>query len=182
MVLNEAEGCRCGGTGQRDYIETAGPDGKRGYTYVGARYELTKEARRAYMRRVTPPLAFAGALLMWIGLMNVSGSRVLYVALPWALACFAEGLALNDAARVLLTKRALNERDYKNSALRLKKWLIALAALMSLLCAAEILYFFTTGRRADEYLPPAISILALMLSVLALLTERAICWKRIPPA
>lgn len=165
----------------KDYEETAGPDGKRSYTYKGARYELTKEARRAYMLYVTPPLVLSGALLIWMGLMDVSGSRVLYVALPWALACFAEALALNDGARILMTKRALNERDYTSSAQRLKKWLIALAALLALLCAVEIIYFFMSGSRAGERLPPVVSALALALGVLALWQERAIRWKRTPP-
>lgn len=166
----------------RDYLETKGPDGRKTYIYTGDRHALTDEARRVYARRVTPLVALTLALISVIGLLDAPGSRVLYVALPWAGLTFATALALFDCVRILLTKRALTKRDYDSSALRLKNTLVWMLALSALAAACDVMYFLMNGSPVDEYLPIILSCLNLLFSISAYRLERGAVWNRIPAA
>jgi hypothetical protein len=135
----------------KDYEEISGPDGKTGYIYKGARYVLTEQGRRACLVRVTPLLTLALALLAAMGFLNSPGSRIAYVALPWAALCFLIAFALFDDARILLARRALTARDYKSSALRLKRTVAWAAAFSILLTGCDALYILLNGGSAGEY-------------------------------
>ena len=166
----------------KDYQEIIGPNGRKSYIYTGKRFELTKDARRVYANRVTPLAALILGLLAASGFLGSPGSRVLYVALPWAGLCFAAAFALFDCARILLTKRALTARDYQSSALRLKKTLIWMLALSALAAACDALFFLVSGRPADEYLPLVLSSCNVLFSVAAYRLEKTVIWNRIASA
>lgn len=165
----------------KDYRETTGQDGKKRYIYTADRFGLTEKGRSAYAR-VALHAALTLALLAAAGLLDSPGSRVLYVALPWAGLCFAAALALFDGARILLTKRALTARDYSSSALRLKRTLAWMLALSALSAAGDAVFFLTGGRPADERAPLALSLCCFALSLAAYRLEKAAVWNRVAPA
>lgn len=165
----------------KDYRETTGPDGKKRFAYTGDRFELTRKARGVYAR-VTLLAALILALLAAAGLLDSPGSRALYVALPWAVQCFAAALSLFDGARILMTRRALTARDHSSCALRLKKALVWTLALSALAAACDALYFLTCGRPANERLPLMLSLICFALSIFAYRLEKAAVWNRVAPA
>jgi hypothetical protein len=166
----------------KDYLETTGPDGRKAYVYTGDRHALTGAARRVYARRVTPLTALTFAFLAAAGLSGAPGSRVLYVALPWAGLCFAAALALFDCARILFLKRALTARDFRSSALRLKKSFVLITALSALASVCEVIFFLLNGLPAGEILTMVLTFFCFACSVLAYRAEKAAVWERMPSA
>ena len=166
----------------KDYQESTGPDGRKTYVYTGDRHALTQAARRVYARQVTPLTALTLAFLAASGLSGAPGSRVIYVALPWACLCFAAALALFDCARILFLKRALTARDFKSSALRLKKSLVSMLALSALASACEAIFFLLNDLPAGEIPAMVLTFFCFACSVSAYRAEKAAVWERVPSA
>lgn len=166
----------------KDYLETTGPDGRKTYVYTGDRHALTGAAQKVYVRRVTPLTALTLAFLAAVGLSGAPGSRVMYVALPWAGLCFSAALALFDCARILFLNRALTERDFRSSALRLKKSLVSMLALSAIASVCEAIFFLLNGLPAGEILAMVLTFFCCACSVLAYRAERAAVWERVPSA
>lgn len=166
----------------KDYLETTDPDGRKTYVYTGDRHALTDAARRVYARRVTPLTVLTFAFLAAAGLSGAPGSRVMYVALPWAGLCFAAALALFDCVRILFLKRALTARDFRSSALRLKNTLVWMLALSALASACEAIFFLLNGLPAGEISAMVLTFFCFACSVFARRSEKAAVWERVPSA
>ena len=166
----------------KDYQEVTNPNGRKSYIYTGDRHALTWEARKVYAGQVTPSVALAFGLLAAAGLTGAPGSRVLYVALPWAGLCFAAALALFDCLRILLLKRALTARDFKSSALRLKKSLVWMLALSAVASACEAIFFLLNGLPTGEIPAMVLTFFCFACSVFSYRAEKAAVWERVPCA
>lgn len=165
----------------KDYRETVGADGRKRYVYIGKRYELPRESRRTYQNRVMPVLvALLAAQAAW-GLIDTPASRTLYVALTWAAVSFSAALALFDAVRILLVRRALTARDYTSSALRLKRTLLITLALSALQLAMDLVYLILKWFPGADHLFFIIHLLVLGLSILAWRHEKQAIWNALPP-
>lgn len=121
------------------------------------------------------------AQVAW-GLIDTPASRVMYVALPWAAATSAAAFSLFDLTRILMVRRALTERDYASSALRLKRTLGVSVALSALQIAADLVHLVQTGFPGAIFPPFSYHFVALGLSFLAWRLEKQAVWKTIPPA
>jgi len=165
----------------KDYREAVGEDGRKRYLYTGERHALPAKSRRVYQNRVMPAVV---ALLMaqaaW-GLFDTPSSRVLYVALPWAAATSAAAFALFDAARILMVRRALTQRDHAASALRLKRTLVIAMALSALQIVMDLVYLIQKGFPGADIPPLAFHLLALGLAFLAWRLEKRAIWNTLPP-
>ena len=166
----------------KDYLETTGPDGKRSYIYIGDRFELTEEGRRSYAMGVTPGLIAILIMLVLMGLGDSAGSRVMYVALPWAASCFAAAMGMFDLVRILMTKRALTKRDYASSALRLKKTLLCLVLICALAFVCDLIYMILNGFPLFDRAGFSALLLNQGVSAFTLFMEKKVVWNQIPSA
>ena len=165
----------------KDYVETDGADGRKGYIYIGKRYELTDDGRRVYLRRVMPLILIAVVDLAALGLMDAPGSRVMYVAVPWAALTLAAALALFDLVCVLTARRALTARAYYASALRLGRTLALAGVLSALLAAADLIFMALGGFAAEEYRFFATTLLLFATFLVLHRAEKRALWREIPP-
>lgn len=165
----------------KDYREAVGADSGKRYIYIGERHELPRESRRVYQNRVVPAVvALLAAQAAW-GLFDTPASRVLYVALPWAAVTFSAALALFDAARILMVRRALTARDYAASALRLKRTLLVTLALSALQLTMDLAYLILERFPGADLPIFTFHLLALGLSISAWRLEKPIVWNNLPP-
>lgn len=166
----------------KNYREVVGGDGRKRYIYIGERHALPAKSRRVYQNRVMPAvMALLATQAAW-GLFDTPSSRALYVALPWAAVTSAAAFALFDAARILMVRRALTERDYAASALRLRRTLVIALALSALQIVMDLVYLIQKGFPGADIPPLALHLLALGLSILSWRLEKLAIWNTLPPA